>query len=1679
MWTVAVSPTAPLMKLKLVPILLVILYGSLAQAATPLRVLVSSSDPDGSAALVATLNAQGAKAAAVRAVEAGGLEAADVVVLDGAQTGLSPEALATFAKRGGGIVVLGAGIGAAEWMKPLVGGAVTGGSHKFPSQMMLYPHTDAHPITRDASSFDLNDQTSYDLDLDPAITVLGSAFTPKVTSKRRDERAPERLDRANVYDLQPQMWVYEGADHHRAFALLQNGAETKKHASIRTFLLRGIAWAGKREQTDEFCTKADLATLRYPQGGPRTAAETVKSFDLHPEFKATAIASEPLINKPIAMQWDARGRLWVAETPEYPNGRRPLTEAAWKETGVLKPDQYDRPATDRISILEDTNGDGVMDKKTVFYEGLELVTGFCLWRDGFIAVHQPDIVFVHGEGAAQKVERLYTGFAPGDTHFVANHFIAAPDGWIYANTGSSADAVSVTNPEVKTKVSSGIFRFKPDGSAIEQVGSKGGNGFGMDVTSDGELFFGQATSGSPVQHVVLPEWVLAKGKVGTVGSAESVIASRKVVRPDMPVRVPYMQIDVVGGYSAACASTVQEGGAWPAAWNDTVFCTEPILDIIHFEKLRTGAPNIVGEMTEPEREWLRAQDFWFFPVDVEFGPDGAMYVLDFYNPIVAHSDSRGPKHSRSGATVRPDREHYYGRIYRIQHDDAQKLPTLDLSKAGALDLVKAFTHPNKGVRFTAHRLLLERADAPTTIPALLAMATGEKFVPARILALWALERLGKLEPQVLQAALGSSEVGLRKSALLIAEALGDNNHADVVGLLNDGDARVRLLALRALAAVPLDKAGAAALLAALPKLDDDWSRSAAVAAASRNPVSMILAALEAPAGVDPAFVSALTEHISAADDAAKLIEAIATRPTADSPLPATILEGLFKSSQGLPSATPLDALKKLLASPDIAVSAYALPFAVNWDHAGVLKPAIAGRVDVLLAIIADAKAPEPARAAAVSGLIRARAADPRITGRVIALLSAQTPDPLLLDVVAALAGSADPAIGQPLVAALPALSPMGQTALFDALTTRAEWANAVLDAMAGGQLAPALLGPAKLSKLRLHPDPAVSRRAIKVFADVGAGTNAAKDDIIAKLQPEIESKIGDAVKGKALFAGACATCHKLGGAGNEVGPVLDGIGVHGTHELLVHIIDPSRVVDNEHRTWNLALKNGQFATGIIARENEKTVTVKLPGGIAQDVRVADIKSRQDTGLSLMPEGFEGLGADGLRDLLAFLSGGSSKYRAINLGASFTTDTGSGLYNSREAKNDTVQPVRYGVVNVSGVPFSLPDPVTTPTGGNVIVLKPGDGGTYAATMPQRVEIPVGFAAGNLHFLSGVAGWGGGPDTHKPAMKVSIEFTDGKSQVEELYTGDVFIDYPSGEDVPGSKRAEGIVKRTHIRYFWLPVKERAAIKTLVLESYKNGVAPTTLAITADNEAPQPRGKFAIGGTDEGNFVAQFNDPVPAPPAVKSPNGPRVLLVGGGGSHDFVKFFGGTDKTTLASVAGWVGFTQNLNGIAGVLKNVDVLVLSANQPISAQTREALLEFANRGGGIVALHPGTWYNWRNFPQWNNEILGGGARGHDALGPFAVTVANPAHPIMKGLPATFEITDELYNFEVKPSATQIEILATATSAKSGKTFPQVFVVKHPKARIVGLTLGHDARAHDLPEYHALLKNAVSWASAK
>ena len=212
--------------------------------------------------------------------------------------------------------------------------------------------------------------------------------------------------------------------------------------------------------------------------------------------------------------------------------------------------------------------------------------------------------------------------------------------------------------------------------------------------------------------------------------------------------------------------------------------------------------------------------------------------------------------------------------------------------------------------------------------------------------------------------------------------------------------------------------------------------------------------------------------------------------------------------------------------------------------------------------------------------------------------------------------------------------------------------------------------------------------------------------------------------------------------------------------------------------------------------------------------------------------------------------------------------------------------------------------------------------------------------------------------------------------------------------------------------------------------------------------------------------------------------MLIVGGGSSHDFGRHFGETDGATLRAAGFDVHYTEDRDQAATELRQADVAVISVNRQFfdTPAWRTAVMDAAKAGKGLVMLHPGTWYGFAGWPELNATIVGGGSRGHDKLGPFSVTVVKPEHPVVRDVPRTFEVVDELYyiNAEAEkiPAGTAaIEVLAeTSPSQRFKKPHPAVWITRHPTARVVGITLGHDERVHEHAAFKALLVNAVRWA---
>ena len=730
-------------------LIVLLLFAQPLAAAEPLRVFIRSGEKthrpgchDYPAFLkdwTKLLNQRGAKATGGNEFPtAEQLAETDVVILHASEAGniegRDRENFEAYLKRGGGVVAIHGGTVSrdADWYKTVIGGSWEFGRTKFLEDRISIYFTDReNPITRGVSNFDIEDEIYYDMRLIPEVKILAAAYTPKP----KDGSGGGGKE-VNVYDIQPQIWTYETGDRH-AFAFVPGHLyENFSHTSVQTILLRGIAWSGKADDVDVLLKDKEKleSALRYPVGGPTRPEEAAAKIELHPEFDISLVAAEPLINKAMNIDWDEKGRMWVVESPEYPNGLRKTNAAVWKDSGSVKPGVYDRDPLDRISILSDSDGDGRMDGKKVFADKLELATSFVLYKNGVIVSAAPDIWFIEdtdGDDVGDKRTKLYTGLGNGDTHAVMNNLRWGLDGWIYATHGYSAGDVKPLGSEnaPPVRIGSGVVRFKPDGSEIEMVASKRGNTWGLCMTSDGQTFWTQPTSGTVFYHTVLPEYVLAMGKIPGTNSFHGMISGQ----PTFPLmdwkQAAYKQIDWVGSYTAASGCAVYEGSAWPEKWNYSYFTGEPTINIVshYFVKPDGITYTTEKEKGREETEFIRSSDLWFRPIETRIGPDGALYVIDFYNQAVIHNDTRGPQHNPATAAVRPDRDHYFGRIWRIQHKDAKEVavPVIDKAKPASIDA--ALESPNAHTRMTAMRLKREAGKPVEVETGTAALAAYEKF----------------------------------------------------------------------------------------------------------------------------------------------------------------------------------------------------------------------------------------------------------------------------------------------------------------------------------------------------------------------------------------------------------------------------------------------------------------------------------------------------------------------------------------------------------------------------------------------------------------------------------------------------------------------------------------------------------------------------------------------------------------------------------------------------------------------------------------------------------------------------------------------------------------------------------------------------------------------------------------
>lgn len=774
---------------------------------------------------------------------------------------LQEEALKSFVESGKGLIPLHSASGCfrnSEWYIKTIGGQFA--SHKTGVFKNVIRKPD-HPVMKGIGEFETFDETYVHKNLNPDIVILGE----RVEGDHRE----------------PYTWIRTEGKGRVFYTAYGHEDKTWTNIGFLDLVRNGVLWAlgdQVRKQIealnipDPDIYQADtIAGFTQRHIVPKmqqalSPAESQKIIQVPADFEIKLFAAEPDITNPIAMSWDERGRLWIVESVDYPN--------TFKET--------DGAANDRIKICEDTDGDGVADKFTVFADNLNIPTSMVFANGGVIVSMAPDFVFLKdtdGDDVADIREVIMTGWNKFDTHAGPSNLQYGFDNKIWGVTGYSGFNGKINGQQVTFP--QGVYRLNPDGSDFEYLANTSNNTWGLGFSEDNNVFISTANNTHSAFYS-MP----GRHTQRFLNSAKPSIQSVQKIDGHYdahPLTPNLRQVDVVGGFTSAAGHHLYTARNFPKEyWNRIAFICEPTIRLVHNAVIeKDGA----GFAEKDGWNFMASSDEWFGPVQATVGPDGAVWVADWYNFIIQHNvfvPRQAPSefvlpfidqpHGQGNAFHSEMRDLNHGRIYKVVYKNAKKQPQMKLSKSDLPGLVATLKNDNMFWRMTAQRLLVE-AQNKSVAPELVKIASDKSVdeiglnTPA-IHALWTLHGLGMVQasnPDVMKAvesALNHPAAGVRKAALQVLPPTDDSYQLLLkYNLLEDKDLNTRLAAWTAVADYPAsDAIGSAVYKASLDKKneDDKWMYKILQAAAAQHEDGFRKASAQASAG----FANEIAESLA-------------------------------------------------------------------------------------------------------------------------------------------------------------------------------------------------------------------------------------------------------------------------------------------------------------------------------------------------------------------------------------------------------------------------------------------------------------------------------------------------------------------------------------------------------------------------------------------------------------------------------------------------------------------------------------------------------------------------------------------------------------------------------------------------------------------------------------------------
>lgn len=994
-----------------------------------------------------------------------------------------------------------------------------------------------------------------------------------------------------------------------------------------------------------------VTAILGPSGDSSTAVaqgyapdDAIQRMQVAAGFEVQLVASEPLVRQPVAIEFDDRGRLWVIQYLQYPNpeGLRRVQVDRYSRTRydrVPEPPPRGPRGADRITILEDADGDGEMDGGRDFVSGLNLTTGIAFGHGGVFVLNVPYLLFYpdrnRDDVPDSDPEVLLTGFGMEDAHSVANSLTWGPDGWLYGCQGSTVTA-NVRGIEFQQ----GVWRYHPVSRKFELFCEGGGNSWGLDFDPRGNLLYSTNFGNYVMLHGVPGGYfVKAFAKHGALHNPHAYGYFDHV--PHQNFRGGHV---TVGG-------VVYQADSFPESFRGKYIAGDLLGHGVYWHDIQPRGSTF---RTAHGGELLISSDTWFAPTDVTVGPDGAIYVTDWHDARTAHPDPDATWDRSNGRIYRIGVAGRVGAIGRIGAGTRATRGT-DFAQLGGDELLRLHAHPNVWYVRRARQELADRhqqrrgLDLPAITQQLRETVRNGKTETEVLEALWSLHAVDGWDESLAAELLASPHAAVRAWTLRLLAERGSLS-AEMAHRLDEFAEREPAVEVRQQIACAAQRFPASQ---ALPMINANINRDMdhedpylpllwwwAVERHSVSGREEVLRRFVRPTlwksrlGRDTLLPRLIRRYAAEATpagwDSVTRLLAAAPNEEARRGLWSPILLGWQEqtgtgSDMPPPLALSQDVLRAWRATPtDLTL----LQFSIALGHRDPLAAASQEALD---------RQADPQRRAALLAILRSTR-DPSLVDPLLHLVASDDPEPIKLAALQTLAGFESLKITRQLLALHP--SAPSSTVGFqirDVLLSRRESARVWLEAVDRGEI-PATATPVEqIRRVALLDDPELDALVVRHWGKLEAATPEELLAEVRRLNNDLRAAPGHAAAGQQLFKMHCATCHQLFGEGTKLGPDLTSANRQDRDFLLISLVDPSTVIRKEYVSVVVHTTDGRVLTGLPVSRDDAGVTLVDAKNARVAVPASEIEELHESPISFMPgDLYRQFQPQQLRDLFAYL-----------------------------------------------------------------------------------------------------------------------------------------------------------------------------------------------------------------------------------------------------------------------------------------------------------------------------------------------------------------------------------------------------------------------------------------------------------